>query len=127
MLLRPTALATLFTLAAGTATAAPEPLRLESLQRCGDLLQSQHQDWCLTARGLGYATPQLKLGAKTLPADTVQREGANLRLRLDSADYQSGPLWLEDGPRTSNAAWLTLRNSHVLAAGPDEVAKNRTA
>ncbi|OAB50939.1 S8/S53 family peptidase [Pseudomonas thivervalensis] len=124
MLLRSAALATLFAMAAGTATAAPEPLRLESLKRCGDLLQSQHQDWCLTARGLGDGTPQLKLGAKVIPADTVQREGENLRVRLDAADYQSGPLWLEDGPRTSNAAWLTLRNSHVVAAGPDAVAKN---
>ncbi|WP_053185064.1 S8/S53 family peptidase [Pseudomonas thivervalensis] len=124
MLLRSAALATLFTLAAGTATAAPEPLRLESLKRCGDLLESQHQDWCLTVRGLGDGTPQLKLGAKAIPADMVQREGENLRVRLDAADYQSGPLWLEDGPRTSNAAWLTLRNSHVVAAGPNEVAKN---
>jgi len=106
------------------AIAAQEPLRLESLKRCGDLLQSQHQQWCLTARGLGTTTPQLKLGNKALPADAIQRDGQNLRLRLDSADYQSGPLWLEDGSRTSNAAWLTLRNSHVVAAGPDEVARN---
>jgi hypothetical protein len=124
MLLRFAALATLFTFNAGTATAAPEPLRLENLKRCGDLLESQHQDWCLTVRGLGDGTPQLNLGAKAIPTDAVQREGENLRLRLDSANYQSGPLWLQDGPRASNAAWLTLRNSHVLAAGPDEVAKN---
>ncbi|AEV63159.1 S8/S53 family peptidase [Pseudomonas ogarae] len=124
MPLRSAALATLLTFAAGTATAAPEPLRLESLKRCGDLLETQHQDWCLTVRGLGEATPQLNLGAKVIPADTLQREGKNLRVRLDSANYQSGPLWLQDGPRTSNAAWLTLRNSHVVAAGPDEVAKN---
>lgn len=114
----------LFTLAANTAAAAQEPLRLEGLKRCGDLLESRRQDWCLTVRGMGDAMPQLKLGAKAIPADRVQREGEHLRLRLNRADYQSGPLWLEDGPRASNAAWLTLRNSHVLAAGPDEVAKN---
>jgi hypothetical protein len=114
----------LLSLAASTAAAVPEPLRLESLKRCGDLLQSQSQDWCLTVRGLGQTTPPLKLGAKVIPADTIQREGENLRLRLDSADYQSGPLWLQDGPRASNAAWLTLRNSHVQAARADEVAKN---
>ncbi|MBT2297667.1 S8/S53 family peptidase [Pseudomonas fluorescens] len=124
MSLQPTVLATLFTLAATTAAAAQEPLRLERLDRCGDLLQNQHQDWCLTARGLGDATPQLKLGVKAIPANAVQREGHNLRVRLASTDYQSGPLWLEDGPRVSNAAWLSLRNSHVMAAGPDEVAKN---
>ncbi|MGN8342676.1 S8/S53 family peptidase [Pseudomonas sp. SMV71] len=124
MPLRPIALATLLALTSHGAIAAHEPLRLESLKRCGDLLQSQHQQWCLTVRGLGAATPQLKLGSKALPADAVQRDGQNLRLRLDFTDYQSGPLWLEDGARQSNAAWLTLRNSHVVAAGPDEVAKN---
>ncbi|WP_210644188.1 S8/S53 family peptidase [Pseudomonas sp. Tri1] len=124
MPLRSAALATLFTLVANPAAAMQEPLRLETLNRCGDLLESRHQDWCLTVRGLSAGTPQLKLGAKAIPADTLQREGENLRLRLDSAAYQSGPLWLEDGSRTSNAVWLTLRNSHVLAAGPDEVAKN---
>lgn len=126
MPLRSAALATLFSLAASAAVAVPEPLRLESLKRCGDLLQSQRQDWCLTVRGLGNATPQLKLGAKVIPADTIQREGDNLRLRLDSTDYQSGPLSLQDGPRASNAAWLTLRNSHVLAAGADEVADRKS-
>lgn len=124
MSLRSAVLATLLTLAASTAAAAQEPLRLERLDRCGDLLQSQHQDWCLTVHGLDTQTPQLKLGEKTLPALIVQREGQNLRVRLDSAAYQSGPIWLEDGQRVSNAAWLSLRNSHVLAAGPDEVAKN---
>ncbi|EJL04488.1 MULTISPECIES: S8/S53 family peptidase [Pseudomonas] len=124
MPLRSAALATLFALAASAPAAAQEPLRLASLKRCGDLLQSQHQEWCLTVHGMGDGTPRLKLGAKAIPADAVQRDGQNLRLRLASDGYQSAPLWLEDGPRSSNAAWLTLRNSHVLAAGPDEVAKN---
>ena len=114
MPLRSVALATLFSLAASAAAAVPEPLRLESLKRCGDLLETQHQDWSLTVRGLGDITPQLNLGTKVIPADTIQREGENLRVRLNSANYQSGPLWLQDGPRASNAAWLTLRNSHVL-------------
>nr|WP_232916655.1 S8/S53 family peptidase [Pseudomonas corrugata] len=103
---------------------AQEPLRLESLKRCGDLLEIEHQQWCLTVRGLGEATPQLTLGEQAIPADRVERDGQQLRLRLDRADYQSGPLWLEDGPRASNAVWLTLRSSHVVAAGPNEVAKN---
>jgi subtilisin family serine protease len=124
MPIRSAALVTLFTLSASTLTVAQEPLRLEGLKRCGDLLENQRQEWCLTARGLGDATPQLKLGEKTIPAGSVERDGNNLRLRLNNADYQSGPLWLEDGPRASNAAWLTLRTSHVVAAGPNEVAKN---
>jgi subtilisin family serine protease len=109
---------------ASTIATTQEPLRLESLKRCGDLLENQRQQWCLTARGLGDATPQLKLGEKMIPAGSVERDGNNLRLRLNNADYQSGPLWLEDGPRASNAVWLTSRSSHVVAAGPNEVAKN---
>jgi len=124
MPLRSAALVTLFALSACTTAMAQEPLRLESLKRCGDLLEIEHQQWCLTVRGLGEATPQLTLGEQAIPADRVERDGQQLRLRLDRADYHSGPLWLEDGPRASNAVWLTLRSSHVVAAGPNEVAKN---
>jgi hypothetical protein len=124
MPLRSAALVTLFALSACTTAMAQEPLRLESLKRCGDLLEIEHQQWCLTVRGLGEATPQLTVGEQAIPADRVERDGQQLRLRLDRADYQSGPLWLEDGPRASNAVWLTLRSSHVVAAGPNEVAKN---
>ncbi|AKK00557.1 peptidase S8 and S53 subtilisin kexin sedolisin [Pseudomonas chlororaphis] len=124
MPLRSAALAALFVLASHCASAAQEPLRLEGLKRCGDLLDDQRQDWCLTVRGLGEAVPTLHLGAKALPTDVVRREGNALRLSLASRGYQSGPLWLEDGSRHSNAAWLSLRDSHVLAAGPGEVAKN---
>lgn len=124
MPLNPAAFTMLLSLAAGTALASQEPLRLEQLKRCGDLLENAQQDWCLRVRGLGAAPAQLKLGGQVLPQDAVQRDGDQLRLRLDSRRYQSGPLWLEDGPRTSNAAWLSLRNSQVVAAGPSEVAKN---
>ncbi|MFK9007435.1 S8/S53 family peptidase [Pseudomonas pergaminensis] len=124
MPLRPAALATLFTLVASASVAAQEPLRLENLKRCGDLLESRQQDWCLTVRGLGDAAPQLKLAGRALPSSALQRDGQTLRLRLDASHYQSGPLWLEDGSRVSNAAWLTVRNSHVVAATPGEVTKN---
>lgn len=124
MPLRCAALLSVFTLAASSYVVAQEPLRLENLKRCGDLLENRQQHWCLTVRGLGAGTPQLKLAGQALPAKALQRDGNQLRLHLDSAAYQSGPLWLEDGPRTSNAAWLTLRHSQVVAAGPSEVAKN---
>lgn len=124
MSLRCAALLSLFTLTASSYAAALEPLRLENLKRCGDLLDNRQQHWCLTVRGLGAATPQLKLAGQALPAKALQRDGNQLRLHLDSATYQSGPLWLEDGARASNAAWLSLRHSQVVAAGPSEVAKN---
>lgn len=124
MPLRPAALATLLALVGSPMAVAEQPLRLEQLARCGDLLDSQRQTWCLTVRGLQDTSPTLKLAGQTLPADAVQRDGQTLRLTLDSQGRQSGPLWLEDGNRASNAAWLTLRNSHVVAAKADEVAKN---
>ncbi|RRV10186.1 peptidase S8 and S53 subtilisin kexin sedolisin [Pseudomonas sp. v388] len=121
---RSAAFSMVLALAVSPTTHADEPLRLEKLSRCGDLLEASQQDWCLSVRGMAAATPTLSLGGKTLAASTVQRDGDRLRVRLNSHDYQSGPLLLHDGERSSNAAWLTLRNSHVLAAGPAEVAKN---
>lgn len=103
---------------------ADEALRLSSLKRCGDLLDSERQDWCLQASGVKTDTPRLLLAGKPLPAEAIQRQGDGWRVRLNRSDGQSGPLWLEDSGRSSNAVWLTLRNSHVLAAGPNEVAKN---
>lgn len=103
---------------------AQEALRIQSLQRCGDLLASERQQWCMQVRGLGDKLPKLHLGDDTLPASAVQRSGDTLRLQLNSNEHRSAPLWLEDGPRASNPVWLSLHRSHVLAAGPDEVAKN---
>ncbi|RRV49454.1 S8/S53 family peptidase [Pseudomonas sp. p106] len=111
-------------LAVSTAAFAEQPLRLQQLKRCGDLLNSQQQTWCLRVQGLGQATPQLLLSGQAVAPERVQRQGDTLRLQLDGTAVQSGPLWLQDGPRASNAAWLTLRNNHVLAAGPKEVARN---
>ncbi|MHA6195943.1 S8 family peptidase [Pseudomonas wadenswilerensis] len=105
-------------------TLAAEPLRLESLKRCGDLLEQRQQQWCLGVRGLGADTAQLKLAGQDLPASAVQRDGDQLRLQLDRRVHRSGPLWVEAGERSSNAAWLSLGDSHVLAATPTEVAKN---
>ncbi|MGP6219471.1 peptidase S8 and S53 subtilisin kexin sedolisin, partial [Pseudomonas paraeruginosa] len=53
---------------AGPAGAAETPLRLERLERCGDLLASEHQDWCLRVRGLGAGLPRLLLDGRELPA-----------------------------------------------------------
>ncbi|KAF1311933.1 peptidase S8 and S53 subtilisin kexin sedolisin [Pseudomonas sp. SG-MS2] len=119
-----TRIALALALAVSTAALAEQPLRLQQLKRCGDLLNSQQQTWCLRVQGLGQATPQLLLSGQAVAPERVQRQGDTLRLQLDGTAVQSGPLWLQDGPRASNAAWLTLRNNHVLAAGPKEVARN---
>jgi len=61
---------------------AQQALRIQSLQRCGDLLVSEKQDWCLQVRGLGEKLPRLRLGDDTLPSSAVQRNGDSLRLQL---------------------------------------------
>ncbi|HDS1744333.1 MULTISPECIES: S8/S53 family peptidase [Pseudomonas] len=119
-----TRIALALALAVSTAALAEQPLRLQQLKRCGDLMDNQQQTWCLRVQGLGQATPQLLLSGKAVAPERVQRQGDTLRLQLDGTAVQSGPLWLQDGPRASNAAWLTLHNNHVLAAGPKEVARN---
>jgi subtilisin family serine protease len=110
------------TLGLGTATAEQQALRLKDLQRCGDLFAPEQLTFCLRAEGLGSGELKVKLGDKGVEAS--QDKAGRLRLTLSRADHQSGPLWLEQGGRRSNPVWLTLNASHVLAAGPDQVAKN---
>lgn len=103
---------------------AQEPLRLERLNRCGDLLDRQHAEWCLSVRGLTNAPATLTLNGNVLPTQAVQRQGDALHIRLNAGDYASGPLQVKQGERSSNGVWLTAHGSHVIAARPNEVARN---
>ncbi|MDH0897397.1 MULTISPECIES: S8/S53 family peptidase [unclassified Pseudomonas] len=100
---------------------AGDALRITQLQRCGDLLDDASQ-YCVGTTGLGDGELRVHLGDKTLDANRVQRDGQSLRLKLGREP--SAPLWLEQGERSSNPVWLSRGRSQVLAAGPDEVAKN---
>lgn len=104
------------------ASTGEEPLRLKDLQRCGDLFNSDELTFCLRGEGLAKGEPKLLLNGKPLKAE--RRGDGRLRLTLRKADHESGPLWLEQGEQRSNPVWLTLNGSHVIAAGPAEVAKN---
>lgn len=104
------------------AMAEPAPLRIKEVQRCGDLFATDLLTFCLRGTGLGDGETRLMLGGK--PVESSPTGDGNLRLSLRKAEHQSGPLWLEQGERRSNPVWLSLNGSHVLAAGPDEVAKN---
>ncbi|MCM8910731.1 S8/S53 family peptidase [Pseudomonas inefficax] len=106
------------------AEAAADSLRIKQLQRCGDLVGDGQQQWCLRAEGLGAQLPTVWLGGARLPTADFERQGDRLTLKLAKQALRSAPLWLEDGERTSNPVWLTRQRSHVVAAGPDEVAKN---
>ena len=106
------------------AQAAADSLRIKQVQRCGNLLGDGQQQWCLRAEGLGAQLPTVWLGGARLPTADFERHGDRLTLKLAKQALRSAPLWLEDGERSSNPVWLTRQRSHVVAAGPDEVAKN---
>jgi len=104
--------------------AADEAIRITQLKRCGDLFAEDSLSWCLHAKGLPRADVQLYLDGKPLSADKLQRDGDQLRLTLASDAVRSGPLWLENQGKRSNPVWLSAGRSQVLAAKPDEVARN---
>ncbi|QXP27537.1 S8/S53 family peptidase [Stutzerimonas stutzeri] len=104
--------------------AASEELRIARLTRCGDLFAENALSWCLNARGLPRADVQLKLSGEALPAEQISRDGNQLRLTLPADQVRSGPLWLEHDGKRSNPVWLSAGRSQVLAAKPDEVARN---
>jgi Subtilase family len=97
------------------------PLRLEQLERCGDLLDARRQVFCIKANGLEAGPVQVWLGDT---ATSVEREGNQLRLTLQTGKAGSAPLRLEQGGRSSNSVWLSMAGNHVLAARPSEMATN---
>lgn len=107
-----------------TVAVADSPLRVEQLQRCGDLLQLDVQEFCLQVSGLDDTDFHVLLNGTPLPAKALEHEGDRVRLRIDSIEAQSGPLWLEQHEQSSNPVWASLKGSHVIAATDDEVAKN---
>ncbi|HBM27306.1 MAG TPA: peptidase S8 and S53 subtilisin kexin sedolisin [Halomonas sp.] len=103
---------------------AEQPLRVEQLQRCGNLLTLDVQTFCLEVSGLENSEFQVKLNGTSLPTESVSHDDGLVRVSIDSADTDSGPLWVEQRQQTSNPVWLTLKGSHVVAANDQEVAKN---
>ncbi|MBF7140861.1 MULTISPECIES: S8 family peptidase [Pseudomonas] len=104
-----------------TGARAEPPLRLETLERCADLLDTRRQVFCLKADGLGPGPVKTWLGAVE---KANEREGNHLRLTLETGKDPSGPLLLEQEGRASNSVWLSMAGNHVLAAKPNETAVN---
>ncbi|MDN7131116.1 S8/S53 family peptidase [Halomonas sp. MC140] len=101
-----------------------QPIRVEQLQRCGDLLQQDIQEFCLNVSGLDSGDFQVKLNGMPLQAESLDHTDEKIRVRIASADAQSGPLWFEQHDQASNPVWISLKGSHVVAATDQEVAKN---
>lgn len=106
-----------------TATAA-EPIRIQQLQRCGDLLDTRKQRFCLQVQGLQAGEWQATLNGERLDVAQPAGDQDGLQLQIDAEGKKSGPLLLEQAGRQSNSVWLTLGASHVVAATADEVAEN---
>ncbi len=116
--------AALLLVALPVTAAAVAPSRIQQLQRCEDLLQSQTQTFCLRVKGLQSGQWQARLNGERLALQQVDRDGETVQLRLDIDGKRSGPLVLEQQGQQSNPVWLSLGTSHVVAATRDEVAEN---
>lgn len=102
-----------------------DSLRIDHLERCGDFFAQAEQEFCVSTQGkLVDKELQVLLGGKVLSPAAVKRNGGILRIKIASADFNSAPLWLEQGQEKSNPVWLSLKGSHVVAANKNEVAKN---
>lgn len=118
------AMALVFGLAAPGLMGAEQALRVEQLQRCGDRLATDVQAFCLRVAGLQEGGWQAKLDGKPIRRQDVELDQDLVRLRVRTADAQSGPLWFEQAGQSSNPVWLSLKGSHVVAATEEETAKN---
>lgn len=101
-----------------------DSLRIEHLERCGNFLDADTQEFCVTVKGKPGDDLKIKLGNLVLAEQEVKRKGNLLRVKLPTNKYKSAPLWLEQAGETSNPVWLSMKGSHVVAANPKEVAKN---
>jgi subtilisin family serine protease len=98
--------------------------RIEHFERCGDLLNQDQQEFCLSIKNAFKENGVIKLNDKVLPTKNIKRDGHLWRITLLTSDYTSGPLWLEQDNHSSNPVWLSLKGSHVIAANKNEVAEN---
>ena len=104
------------------AAATGEPLRLASLQRCGDLLDPERFEFCIELKGHGTGPIRLVLDGNEV--GTAAAADDDIRFTLARQDHDSGPFRVEQGDRASNAAWLSMQDSATVAATHDEVAEN---
>lgn len=105
-------------------TVAGNEPRIHHWERCGDLLDVQRFEICLTVSGTLGTKPVLNFNGKSTEIAAGQMTGDRLRVNLARSDFQSGPLWLAQGNQSSNAVWISRGGSHVMAAVKADVMKN---
>ncbi len=104
---------------------ADDSLRIKHIERCGDFFAQAQQEFCVSTKGKLLAQQlKIRFGENVLATSEIKQSGNVLRIKLASDKYRSGPLWLEQTGQKSNAVWLSMKGSHVVAANKAEVAKN---
>lgn len=120
-------LVTFFTLGLilGAGKSYADSIRIEHLERCGDLFEQRYQEFCISTKGkISNKEVRVKLGSHSLPNELVAYSGNLLRIKISPNEHDSAPLWLEQGTLKSNPVWVSLKGSHIVAASPQEVTKN---
>jgi hypothetical protein len=93
-----------------------------SLARCGDLLDAKRFTFCgRLAPPPGSAALRGTVDGADRPLQI--RANGSFEVTLPREENRSGPLQIWQGERPSNAVWLSLQQSAVVAALPDETVK----
>ena len=93
-------------------------LRIEHLERCGDLFNERRQEFCLRIAGdVSAGKLTIKLDGKSLPDAQIKRDENALHIRISSRRYNSGPLWIEHNKLASNAVWRCSSRASANDAG----------
>ena len=99
-------------------------LRIQHWERCGDLFDVNQVQICMTISGDVNEKTITRFNHKIVPTAQIHKEKHFWRVTLTRTAMTSGPLWLEQNDRKSNAVWVSRGDSHVLAAREGEVVKN---
>lgn len=108
----------------GWAWGASDDLRIQHWERCGNLFDAKKIEICLTVTGSAADKANIRFNDKIVPSVRIRREQRGLRVTFRRNEMVSGPLWIEESGRQSNAVWISRGDSYVAAAGENEVVKN---
>lgn len=78
------------------------------------------QQWCAQVRGVSQALPDVVVDGVVVPIYRIRQQGDSLCFYL-SEGVNSGPVWLRAGGLTSNAVWLSTRQSRVQSPSKDRL------